>query len=376
MPQTYDVVIVGAGPAGLSAALMLGRCRRSVLVCDTGNPRNAASHALHGYLTRDGIDPERVSRDRPPRARTVRHGRAAQRRRDGRQVPLRRAIRRHARRPPDRQVPQAPDRHRRLRQPPGDRRDPRVVRAERLSLPLLRRLGSSRSADRDLRPRRPRARAVSGADDVEPGPRPLHRRAVRDRRRRARASRAQRRHAARGPHRRAARTRRDPRAHRLPDGEELARRALFFTTGQSQRSKLAMDLGCEINEKGTVRTGKYEATHLPGLFVAGRRVARGAVGDRRRRGGGGSGVCHQHGSHEGRSSVGLRWRPASAGPLIGPLVPRLDWSSVTPSSQNSPQFDRRPGCQPMIGHLSRASAGGDCGAGGRRDSSDRAAVLA
>ena len=53
----YDVIIVGAGPAGLSAALMLGRCRRSVLVCDTGRPRNAAAHALHGYLTRDGIPP-------------------------------------------------------------------------------------------------------------------------------------------------------------------------------------------------------------------------------------------------------------------------------------------------------------------------------
>jgi len=41
-----DVVIVGAGPAGLSAALMLGRCRRSVLVFDNGRNRNAASHAL------------------------------------------------------------------------------------------------------------------------------------------------------------------------------------------------------------------------------------------------------------------------------------------------------------------------------------------
>jgi thioredoxin reductase len=52
-------------------------------------------------------------------------------------------------------------------------------------------------------------------------------------------------------------------------GPPLERDALFFTTGQTQQSKLAIDLGCELNEKGTVRTGKYEATHLPGLYVAG-----------------------------------------------------------------------------------------------------------
>src|SRR5215469_2730484 len=53
----YDVIIVGAGPAGLSAALWLGRCRRKVLVCDTGHPRNAESLAMHGFLTRDGMAP-------------------------------------------------------------------------------------------------------------------------------------------------------------------------------------------------------------------------------------------------------------------------------------------------------------------------------
>jgi len=53
----FDVAIVGGGPAGLSAALMLGRCRRHVLVLDLGHPRNHRSCALHGYLTRDGIAP-------------------------------------------------------------------------------------------------------------------------------------------------------------------------------------------------------------------------------------------------------------------------------------------------------------------------------
>lgn len=76
----YDVVIVGGGPAGLSAALMLGRARKNVLVCEAGPPRNAAAEHIHGFVTRDGTPPSefrRIGREqlRPYSSVEVRDGR-------------------------------------------------------------------------------------------------------------------------------------------------------------------------------------------------------------------------------------------------------------------------------------------------------------
>jgi thioredoxin reductase len=56
----YDVVVIGAGAAGLSAALVLSRARRRVLVVDAGAPRNAPATHLHGYLSRDGVPPSEL----------------------------------------------------------------------------------------------------------------------------------------------------------------------------------------------------------------------------------------------------------------------------------------------------------------------------
>jgi thioredoxin reductase len=53
----YDAIVIGGGPAGLSAALQLGRARRSTLVLDAGNPRNAAAREVHGLIGLEGLSP-------------------------------------------------------------------------------------------------------------------------------------------------------------------------------------------------------------------------------------------------------------------------------------------------------------------------------
>ncbi|MFF9161026.1 NAD(P)/FAD-dependent oxidoreductase [Streptomyces longwoodensis] len=55
--DAYEVIVIGGGAAGLSAALVLGRARRRTLVVDAGEPRNAPAAHLQGFLSRDGMPP-------------------------------------------------------------------------------------------------------------------------------------------------------------------------------------------------------------------------------------------------------------------------------------------------------------------------------
>jgi thioredoxin reductase len=263
----YDVIIVGAGPAGLSAALILGRCRRRVLLCDTGRPRNAASQAMHGFLSRDGMPPLeflRIAREQMRQYDTI------------------------------------------------ETRDVEVVKAEcqesrfHVTLKDGVRLASRKlliaTGVVDNLPAIPGFKELYGrsvfhcpyCDGWEVCDQPL---AVYGRGARGLGLSLELTGWSRdvvlctdGPPELSADdlarlTRngisvRDERVVRLQGtdrleaiefdrGDPLVRCALFFTTGQTQQSELAKNLGCEINDKGTVRTGKYETTHLKGLYVAG-----------------------------------------------------------------------------------------------------------
>ena len=268
MADAVDVIIVGAGPAGLSAALMLGRCRRRVVVFDSGHPRNAASQALHGFITRDGIRPAdflTLAREELRRYDTVTvrdiEVDAAECQESSFVVTLVGGERVRSRKlllatgvadnlP---EVEGFADLYGRsvfhcpycdgweLRDQPlaiyG-----RGARALGLALELT-------AWSRDL------VLCSDGPCEVDGEGRERLARLKIDVRE-APVSRLE------GE---------DGILSRIhfADGTSVPRRALFFTTGQSQRSSLLVGLGCEFNDKGTVRTGKYETTHLPGLFVAG-----------------------------------------------------------------------------------------------------------
>jgi len=264
----YDVVIVGAGPAGLSAALVLGRCSRTVLVCDNGHPRNEASHSMHGYLTRDGMPPLeflRLARGelQPYPTVTVRDVTVIDARCEnhrfvttletGETVESRKLLIATGVRDNVPRIDGIDELYGRsvFHCPYCDGWE---VRGEPLAVYGKGEKGYGLSLE-----------LTAWSSDIllcTDGPSELAERQVERLSRNGitvAEERVLRLEGTDGVLRRIVFDGRDP----------DARRALFFTTGQHQQSALATALGCELNDKGTVYTGKYETTHLRGLFVAG-----------------------------------------------------------------------------------------------------------
>ncbi len=266
--MTYDCIVVGGGPAGLSGALMLGRCRRSVLVCDAGKPRNARSAELHGYLTRDGADPDeflRMARQELERYPTVEFHRSevveARRNSGGFAILCADGLRFQTRKLllatgvvdeiPDldglqelygKSVHHCPycDAWEWRDQPLAvyGRAEPGIALALALTVwsddvVLCTDGPSGLSEEEELRldqagieVREDRVIRLEGRDG-------LLEQVV------------------------------------FAEGDPLPRRALFFCGGQHQGSDLAAKFGAHFNDKGTVDTGSCEVTNVPGLYVAG-----------------------------------------------------------------------------------------------------------
>jgi thioredoxin reductase len=265
--RSYDVVIVGGGPAGLSAALVLGRSCRRVLVCDMGRPRNRVSQGIHAYLGNDGIRPS-VLRS-IARREVSKYGVrlrnvdvvAVRRRASGFEVRARGGTRWHCRK-----LLIATGVSDRLPPVEGAERfygqgvyhcpycDGWELRRKRLVAYGRGQPGLELSI-----------RLRTWSDDVvlcTDGP---HRLKPAGRERLAcwgialitgRLARLE------GERSRLARI-------VLADGDELPCDGLFFTLGQRPHCDLAVSLGCSVTHKGVVRTDRRQRTTIPGLYVAG-----------------------------------------------------------------------------------------------------------
>ena len=265
----WDVVIVGAGPAGLSAALTLGRCRRTVLLCDTGTPRSWASKEMHGFLSRDGIEPHEFRRIAHKELRRYRNvvlhcGEviSANRVSGGEfRVTVRKRRPVHCRKlliatGVFDQLPPIP----RVEQYFGKSvfQCPYCDGWESRGKPVAVYGRQKRGFEM--------ARAMTAwSNDVAlctHGP--------------SRLSQRQKHHLARNGIRL-----HEDRIDRLEGrngmlkaivfrgGTRLPRAALFFDTRACAQSKLAESLGCQFSRHGGVKCGQYEATSVPGVFVAG-----------------------------------------------------------------------------------------------------------
>lgn len=262
-----DAVIVGAGPAGLSAALVLGRCRRRVVVIDNATPRNGPAVASHGFLTRDGVAPSKLLRLGraelqayptvqlyPGTAIAVEGSRGAfvVRCTDGTVFDARRIL--LATGVTD-QLPKIPG----LRALYGStvHHCPICDAFEHAGRPLAQYGRGRAGVDAALILRAWSDDIVLLTDGKELG-----------RRERARCDRH------------GIAIREEPverlvgRGGRLAritfaSGPTLRRAALFFATAQDQRSDLPRKLGCTFTPEGAVTTSEHEVTSVPGVYVAG-----------------------------------------------------------------------------------------------------------
>lgn len=263
-----DVLIIGGGPAGLSAALVLGRCLRRVLLCDGGAGRNRASRGVHNFLTRDGLLPADLRRLgeeelRPYETVAVRRGEVTELAvtaagfqatlDDGSRVTARKAL--LATGVADR-LPEIPG----LAELYGRSvfHCPYCDGWENRGRPLAAYGKGARGQGL--------ARELKGwSDDVvllTDGPGrllPGHRAALDRHGIAVYETPVVRLESEDGELRRIV----------LADGTALARSALFFSTGQKQACDLPSALGCALTGKGVVKTDRNEMTSVPGLYAAG-----------------------------------------------------------------------------------------------------------